>query len=138
MAGLEFRLKGSDSLIRKVEGIMDADLSLDPAAAAATIGDAPRYTMVAEADQLALVTQQALNDLFARGYHLGAKGIKKYGSLATPTRESTSISSLAARSSSSSSIPRSRWRSRKAGGTLSTRSSECWISLPPAGRSCRI
>lgn len=67
MEGLEYRLKDTDSLARKIQAdSQDKGISLDEAAS--SIYDVSRYTMVFDNDNFSESTQNVLSDLEADGF----------------------------------------------------------------------
>ncbi|MGW9021272.1 VG15 protein [Leucobacter chromiiresistens] len=72
LEGLDFRLKGADSLARKLQQIAN-ELGLDPAAASGSISDALRYTMIAEPAKYADTVQTVVEKLQAAGWRTRVK-----------------------------------------------------------------
>ncbi|MGW0737018.1 hypothetical protein [Streptomyces sp. NPDC002851] len=66
--GLEFRLKGEDSLKRKLATDMLEDINVTPTGALGDIKDSIRYTVEVPARDYTHGVQQAVNDLQARGF----------------------------------------------------------------------
>jgi hypothetical protein len=73
LEGLQFRLKGQDSLAGKINTRFQAtDHGTTPEEAAAKVTDALRYTMMAEPATLASTTRTTINTLEAAGYQVKA------------------------------------------------------------------
>ncbi|MFF0464320.1 hypothetical protein ACFYS5_28865, partial [Streptomyces mexicanus] len=68
LIGLEYRLKGEDSLKRKLATDMLEDIGMDHGAALGDIKDSIRYTMEVPADNYTHGVQQAIDDLQAKGF----------------------------------------------------------------------
>ncbi|GAA1919171.1 hypothetical protein [Streptantibioticus ferralitis] len=66
--GLEFRLKGEESLKRKIATAMFEDPRLTPERALASIKDSLRYTVEIPADNYVHGVEQAVSDLHGRGF----------------------------------------------------------------------
>ncbi|MFF2897942.1 hypothetical protein [Streptomyces sp. NPDC057966] len=68
LIGLEYRLKGEDSLKRKLATDMLEDVGVDPARALGDIKDSIRYTMEVPSNGYTHGVQQAIDDLQAKGF----------------------------------------------------------------------
>ncbi|WP_405750232.1 hypothetical protein [Streptomyces sp. NBC_00012] len=68
LIGLEYRLKGEDSLKRKLATDMLEDIGVDPARALGDIKDSVRYTMEVPSNGYTHGVQQAIDDLQAKGF----------------------------------------------------------------------
>ncbi|MFI2764309.1 hypothetical protein ACH5A3_36580, partial [Streptomyces echinatus] len=68
LIGLEYRLKGEDSLKRKFATDMLEDINMTHGRALGDIKDSVRYTMEVPASNYANGVRQAINDLQARGF----------------------------------------------------------------------
>ncbi|MFB6508360.1 hypothetical protein ACFC07_40985, partial [Streptomyces sp. NPDC056099] len=68
LIGLEYRLKGEDSLKRKLATDMLEDVGVDPARALGDIKDSIRYTMEVPSNSYTHGVQQAIDDLQAKGF----------------------------------------------------------------------
>ncbi|WP_327701771.1 hypothetical protein OG530_07420 [Streptomyces decoyicus] len=68
LIGLEYRLKGEDSLKRKLATDMLEDIGMDHGRALGDIKDSIRYTMEVPSNRYTHGVQQAINDLQARGF----------------------------------------------------------------------
>jgi len=68
LIGLEYRLKGEDSLKRKLATDMLEDIGVDHGRVLGDIKDSVRYTMEVPADGYTHGVQQAINDLQAKGF----------------------------------------------------------------------
>ncbi|MGW2404482.1 hypothetical protein ACWCXK_08140 [Streptomyces sp. NPDC001739] len=68
LIGLEFRLKGEDSLKRKLATDMLEDIGMDHGSALTDIKDSIRYTMEVPSNGYTRGVQQAINDLQAGGF----------------------------------------------------------------------
>ncbi|MFH9867064.1 hypothetical protein ACH4NT_13380 [Streptomyces lydicus] len=68
LIGLEYRLKGEDSLKRKLATDMLEDIGMDHGRALTDIKDSVRYTMEVPSNGYTLGVHQAINDLEARGF----------------------------------------------------------------------
>ncbi|SFY17280.1 hypothetical protein [Streptomyces atratus] len=68
LIGLEYRLKGEDSLKRKLATDMLEDVGMDPARALGDIKDSIRYTMEVPSNSYTHGVQQAIDDLQAKGF----------------------------------------------------------------------
>jgi len=71
MAGLEFRLKTTDSLARKIDADAVAEFDGDREAAAAKIGDALRYTMIVGDGDYTTSVPETMAELEQAGYTVG-------------------------------------------------------------------
>ncbi|MER6997093.1 hypothetical protein [Streptomyces sp. NPDC000410] len=68
LIGLEYRLKGEDSLKRKIATDMLEDIGMDPGQVLGDIKDSIRYTMEVPSHSYGRGVQQAINDLQAKGF----------------------------------------------------------------------
>ncbi|WP_405613836.1 hypothetical protein [Streptomyces sp. NBC_00076] len=68
LIGLEYRLKGEDSLKRKLATDMLEDIGVDHGRVLGDIKDSIRYTMEVPADRYTHGVQQAVDDLQAKGF----------------------------------------------------------------------
>ncbi|MFI6933132.1 hypothetical protein [Streptomyces sp. NPDC050287] len=68
LIGLEYRLKGEDSLKRKLATDMLEDIGVDHGRVLGDIKDSIRYTMEVPADRYTHGVQQAVDDLHAKGF----------------------------------------------------------------------
>jgi hypothetical protein len=79
LESLEFRLKSQESLTRKVASeAIDKNISVSEAAS--QIGDANRYTMVADPANYRSSAESVANDLKSQGYDVGVKNYWQEGS----------------------------------------------------------
>lgn len=79
MSGLQFKLKGKDSLERKIADRASKRLDKSAEKAAETISDSVRYTMVAEAGNYADMATNAVAEFEAQGYECNVKNYWEEG-----------------------------------------------------------
>lgn len=79
LEGLEYRLKGEDSLARKIDADAVKEYDGDRARAAGNISDSVRYTMVVDDDNYTAAVGSTIKQLESEGYSVRAKNFWKEG-----------------------------------------------------------
>ena len=81
LIGLEYKIKGTDSMARKIDDKAKEEFGGDTKAAAADIGDSVRYTMALSEANYATGTKETIEGLTAEGYTLKVKNYWQEGNI---------------------------------------------------------
>lgn len=81
LIGLEYKIKGTESMARKIDDKAKEEFGGDTKAAAADIGDSVRYTMALSETNYATGTKETIEGLTAEGYTLKVKNYWQEGNI---------------------------------------------------------